>query len=382
MLIAICTALGAFFLIAALHPFTTYPLSLLAIRRWHRVTLASAQTPAAQSFAICFCAYNEERVIEQKIDNLFALQRVVPDLEIYAYVDAATDRTAELLRRHADRIHLHVSPERHGKTHGMNRLVSMAAASIVVFTDANVMLDLDAIDHLRRYFADPAVGCVCGHLVYVNAGRSATAAVGSLFWRLEEWIKLRETETGSAVQADGSLFAIRRALHRPPPDHLIDDMYVSMSILCEGYRVVQANDVVAYEQAVTSTREEFQRKIRIACQCFNIHRILWPRLRRLGPLDLYKYISHKLLRWLSIYSFAAAAVAFEAALGLAGWGAVGAALAAAGILALALGGVTGVFPFKQLWEIFTALLGAGIGVWRSLKGESFQTWSPASSIRK
>jgi hypothetical protein len=27
------------------------------------------------------------------------------------------------------------------------------------------------------------------------------------------------------------------------------------------------------------------------------------------------------------------------------------------------------------------LLGAGLGVWRSLRGERFQTWTPANSIR-
>jgi cellulose synthase/poly-beta-1,6-N-acetylglucosamine synthase-like glycosyltransferase len=374
---------GAVFAIAAIHPFLTYPLSLFLIRR---LGPGARRAPGAavpnESFAVCFCAYNEEAVIDEKMRNLLALRGLHPTLEILAYVDAATDRTAERLAAYGDAIKLHVSRERLGKTHGMNLLVKMAKAEIVVFTDANVMLDIDALDHLGRHFADPSVGCVCGHLIYVNAGVSATAATGSLYWRLEEWIKALETETGSAMGADGSLFAIRRKLHHPPPDHVCDDMFVSFMILCDGWRVLRADNVKAYEESVSASQEEFRRKVRISCQAFTVHRLLWPRVRRLDVLSLYKYVSHKLLRWLSIFLLALSLASFEGAFALAGHGLVGLGLGLCGVLALAVGWRYELAPFAQLWQIFTALVATGLGVWRSLRGESFQTWTPASSIRK
>lgn len=368
-------------ILAAIHPFMTYPLSLVVLRRWRRARPPAAES-AGETFAVCFCAYNEERVIEAKTRNLLELRRRVPDLEILAYVDAANDRTAELLRRHEGPIKLHVSAERRGKTHGMNLLVKQANASIVVFTDANVMLDTDALDNLGRYFADPAVGCVCGHLVYVNPGETVTASTGSLYWRLEERIKQLESDTGSAMGADGSLFAIRRTLHRPVPEHIIDDMYLSFSILCDGYRIVRAPDVRAFEESVTSGAEEFRRKIRIACQAFNVHRLLWPRLVRSDGLTLYKYVSHKLLRWLSIYFFAGAALCLAGGLIAAGQAAIAVAAALLGVVALAIGRSGRVKPLPQIWDIFVAFCGAGLGVWYSLRGERFQTWTPAGSIRR
>lgn len=374
-------AAAGLFLLAAIHPFTTYPLSLVVLRRL-RGAVPLRQGEGRETFAICFCAYNEERVIEAKMRNLLELRRRVPDLEILAYVDCASDRTAELLRGYQDQIKLHVSPQRRGKTHGMNLLVRQASASIVVFTDANVMLDPEALDRLGRYFADPAVGCVCGHLAYVNAGETVTAGTGSLYWRLEEKIKQLETDTGSAMGADGSLFAVRRALHRPVPEHIIDDMYLSFSILCDGHRIVRAPDVHAFEESVTSGAEEFKRKIRIACQAFNVHRLLWPRLARTGALTLYKYISHKLLRWLSIYFFGAAALCLAAGLVAIGQAAIALALAVAGVAALAVGRSGRVRPLPQVWDIFVAFCGAGLGVWYSLRGERFQTWTPAGSIRR
>jgi cellulose synthase/poly-beta-1,6-N-acetylglucosamine synthase-like glycosyltransferase len=374
--------LCSLFLLAAIHPFTTYPLSLLVIQRWRPTRAAGARGPESPAdLAICCCAYNEEAVIEEKISNLMMLKELMPTLEILVYVDAATDRTAELVRRHDDWIVLHVSAERRGKTHGMNLLVGMATAPIVVFTDATVTIEPMALVNLQRYFADPEIGCVCGQLTYVNAGESATAAVGSLYWRLEEWIKQMESDTGAVIGADGSIFAIRRRLHHQIPDHLIDDMCLSLSILCDGYRIVWAPDVRATEKTIPSSLGEFRRKIRIGCQSFNVHRLLWGRIRRLDGLSRYKYVSHKLLRWLAIYSLGFSFICLEFALAMASRAELGLGVAAAIVLILYIGAISRINPLAQIWEILVAFVGTGIGVWQSLRGRYYATWTPSPSIR-
>lgn len=389
------TIAAACFLLLALHPFVTYPLSLLMLRPLvarsrvlRRSKSGAADDPGAAddngepvSFAICMCAYNEERVIEQKVRNLLRLREREPGLAILIYVDASTDRTAHILRRYASQIELYVSRERHGKTYGMNLLSARATADVLVFTDANVMLDLDCLNDLRDHFADPQVGCVCGNLNYTNDGASVTASSGSLYWRFEEALKRLESATGSMMGADGSIFAIRRRLRHAPPDHIIDDMYVSLMALVDGHRVIQAHDVCAYEESVTNAGEEFSRKVRIACQAFNVHRLLWPRLRRTDLLTRYKYVSHKLIRWLSIYFLALAALSGIAALISAGYAVLAVVLVALAALGLVLGHVWSVKPFAQIVDVLVALAGAGLGVWRSLRGERFQTWTPANSIR-
>jgi cellulose synthase/poly-beta-1,6-N-acetylglucosamine synthase-like glycosyltransferase len=386
MIVPILFGLFALFLMLAIHPFITYPLSLVLLNRRRAGRETSAMPGAAPgarrpSFAICMCAYNEERTIDAKCRNLLALKEQCPDLELLAYVDGASDGTAEILKRYEPEITVQVSSARLGKTHGMNQLVAEATADIVLFTDANVILDLAILNRLSAYYADATIGCVCGHLVYVNGAESATADSGSLYWRLEERIKQLESDLGSAMGADGSLFAIRRSLHNPPPDNIIDDMYVSLMILCNGYRVVRAPDVLAYEEAVASLGAEFQRKIRIACQAFNVHRLLWPRLRVQSPLTLYMYISHKLLRWLSIYSLGLAGLFFMMTCAAAGHPILGLAAVVLGAGALGLGSRFGVGPFPKIVSILVALAGAGIGVFRSLRGERFQIWNSTSSLQ-
>jgi cellulose synthase/poly-beta-1,6-N-acetylglucosamine synthase-like glycosyltransferase len=376
--------LGLLCLLLACHPFVTYPWSLIVLQALRPVIRSSGEKiPEAQlSCAICVCAYNEERSIARKVENLLALRKREPGLELLIYVDGAGDRTAEILQEFASEIQLYVSTERRGKTHGMNLLASKARAPLLIFTDANVLMDLDCVQDFRRYFTDPAIGCVCGNLVYTNSAASATASSGSAYWRFEEAVKKLEMESGSMMGADGSVFAIRRALHQPPPDHIIDDLYVSLMIMCSGYRVIQASDALAYEESVVSAREEFKRKIRIACQAFNVHRLLWPELRKLDAVTFYKYVSHKLIRWFTIYFLALAAVFFVTALMVAGHVRSAIALIVCASAALLLGFVSSIKPFAQLAGILAAFVGTGLGVWRSLRGERYQTWTPAASIRK
>jgi cellulose synthase/poly-beta-1,6-N-acetylglucosamine synthase-like glycosyltransferase len=376
--------LGILCLLAACHPFITYPWSLIALQALRPAKRSRpASIPVADlTCAICVCAYNEERGIARKVENLLALRAREAGLEILVYVDGAGDRTGEILREYESQIDLHVATERRGKTYGMNLLASKARAPILIFTDANVLMDMECVRDFRRYFADPEIGCVCGNLVYTNDGASVTASSGSAYWRFEEAIKKLEMESGSMMGADGSVFAIRRSLHNPPPEHIIDDMYVSLMILCSGYRVIQANDAFAYEESVVSAGEEFRRKIRIACQAFNVHRLLWPHLRRLDGITLYKYVSHKLIRWFTIYFLAISALAFDAALIVAGHARIAAALVICMAGALLLGLFSSMKPFAQIAGIISAFAGTGVGVWRSLRGERYQTWTPAASIRK
>lgn len=372
--------LGTGLLLLAAHPFTTYPLSLQALARLRPRPLQPT-APAPRTAALCVCAYNEEKVIRAKAENMLAMRDAAPGLELLIYVDAASDRTAEILQEYAGRIQVVVSAERHGKTHGMNLLVARTTAEVVVFSDANVTFAPDAVPALLASFADPAVGVVCGHLVYRDAHGAATAETGSLYWRLEEHIKALESATGSAMGADGSIFAVRRALHAPPPPDLIDDMWVSLSVLCRGGRVIRTGNAVAYEDAVSRPAEEFRRKVRIACQAFNVHRALWPRLRELPAFDLYKYVSHKLLRWLTIYLLAASGACVLGGLVLAGYGMAALVLAVLAVAGAAVAAQVRRGPLAALWDILGAFVATGIGVWRSLQGQRFQTWNPPASAR-
>lgn len=378
--------LGALLALAAVWPFGPYQLTLLIARRIRPFApVPSAAEPTegdAHTFAICLCVYNEKAVIRDKVEDLLRLRAAAGGgLDIAIYADAPSDGTSAILEEYRDQIRLVISPDRRGKTHGMNLLVAGTTASIVVFTDANVRIAPEAVAVLRRYFADESIGCVCSDLTYVNAGESPVAQVGSAFWSFNEWTKGLETDTGSVIGADGSLFAVRRSLHRVVPRGMFDDIYVSLSVLLAGKRVVRAPELRACETHSTHAAEEFRRKIRISCECMAVHFELWPELKQLGAWNVYKYLAHRFVRWIGGYLIAASLLCLLAAATI-GFGLppVVAAVAVAGAL-FALS-VRLNLPFARLaWNVALAFAGNTVGVWKALRGHRAVTWEPPSSSR-
>ncbi len=370
------------FAFLVLHPYTTYPLSLVLLRRLRgRQAVQAGATRLAGGIDLVFCAYNEERFIARKLENCLAIAARYPDVRLHVFSDGSTDGTNVIVERYTDRLRF-VAGRRGGKSTGMNRLLAGCDSELVVFTDANVLLDVEGIACLERYFSDPAVGCIVGQLIYVNAGDSSTASVGSLYWRLEEKIKELESNTGSVMGADGSIFAIRRNLFREIPDYIIDDYFTSFSILCDGKRIVRAPELLAYERTAEKRGEEFRRKTRIACRSFNAHRALWPRLRRLPPLDLYKYVSHKLVRWLTalwLLLGLLSGLAFAHSIGLLLPMLLSVPLAGAALIVAAQWARSRLA--QAVLDIFTAYVATAYGIWRSLRGDRFQTWEVAGTTR-
>jgi cellulose synthase/poly-beta-1,6-N-acetylglucosamine synthase-like glycosyltransferase len=373
------------FALLVIHPFVTYPLSLKVIARMLRRTPAPPLVELPPT-AIIFCAYNEEAVIDDKLRNCLALSDADPATRTFVYTDGCSDRTVEIARSYGDSIHLVEGKTRRGKSVGMNQLVERArgwGAELLLFTDANVMVDTGAVAALRQSFADPQVGCVSGHLDYINPGESATAMVGARYWSLDEKIKQLETASGSCIGADGSIFGIRTSLFREVPENIIDDFFTSMSVLCDGWKCIFNPQLIAWERSATVSSEEYTRKIRISCRAFNCHRLLWPRVRRMSWLNIYKYVSHKLLRWFTVFwvaGFTLSAILGFISLRLNRSIMVG--LPAVGVLGLVAVAVLPGRPFSYFRNGFLAILATGIGVIKSLQGERFQTWSQATSTRQ
>jgi cellulose synthase/poly-beta-1,6-N-acetylglucosamine synthase-like glycosyltransferase len=371
-----CVLLAGMLLFLFFHPYTFYPLSLGLFPERPVQIAAQAQVPTA---TFVFSAYNEERSLPAKIDNLRAIRALYPDGQIIAYSDCSSDRTLALLEQNRDLLHVIGGTARAGKATGMRMMVAQASGDIVIFTDANVILDPRSIAPLLRYFTDPSVGGVAGTLKYINEDASSTAKVGGLYWRLEELIKRRESRTGSIMGADGSIFATRRSLYPEVPAHLLDDMVTSMTVTFHGLRLIHAADVIAYEKNATSSSEEFRRKRRIACRAFNTHRYLWPCIRRhYRPIDIYKYVSHKLIRWLGLPTLVLGLAMLFVALLVAHYTLAAIALAA-GLVLFILLGMAGLPPFHNGYQIVLSIIATFYGVIDSLRGKTYQTWAPAAS---
>lgn len=373
--------LGILLIAVALHPFVTYPLSLMVWRLLRPRSLANTTSSALPPISLLCCAHNEESVIAAKVENSLAAAKAYDGkVEILFFLDGCTDRTAEILAGYSNRISVIDSPGRHGKSTGMARLVAASTGEIIAFTDANTMIAADALSAFSDHFVDPRIGCVCSYLRVVNSFEGQTAQVNSRYWRFEEWLKLLETETGTTLSADGGLFAIRRSLYSPTPPDIIDDMHTSMNVLLSGARVISSRTVLAEERTTPVQRDEFRRKVRIACRAFNCFRVLAPRLNSASLEIVYKFYSHKLLRWIALPIGALGGVLIVVGLVAAGLGLIAGVLFIASLAALGLGRLK--LPvFATLYEIVFAHWAVTLGVVDSLSGKRYQTWAPAISGR-
>ncbi|MGL6268345.1 MAG: glycosyltransferase, partial [Chitinophagaceae bacterium] len=134
--------------------------------------------------ALIIAAYNEEVIIIEKLGNTLALDYPLDKLTIILITDGSTDKTAEIVAGYPAVLHLH-SPERKGKVAAVNRAVDHAGdVEILVFSDANTILNKEALKRLVVYYKDPRVGGVSGEKKVEQMPGSKVKGE-NLYWRYE-----------------------------------------------------------------------------------------------------------------------------------------------------------------------------------------------------
>ena len=248
---------------------------------------------------LMICAYNEADVIEEKMQNIRALNYPQEKLCVMWVTDGSSDNSNELLQAYPE-VKLVYSPERKGKAAAMQHGLQENKAEYVIFTDANTMLNADAIREIVRQFMKKNVSCVSGEKrVAARHAGQATAEGEGVYWKYESMLKRWDSELYSAMGAAGELFAVRMSHYLPAPSNaLLDDFMMSMLILKDGHRIAYTNEAYATEYGSASTAEESKRKRRIAAG--GLQSIWW--LRSLMnpfayPKVAFQYVSHRVLRW-------------------------------------------------------------------------------------
>jgi len=249
--------------------------------------------------SLVIAAHNEECVLREKLDNSLTLDYTKDRLEVVVASDGSADGTNNIARAYAGRgVVLHEIVPRGGKTRALNLVIPKTCGEILILSDANTMYRADAIRKLVRHFVDPSVGAVSGDVRLVNAAETHAGSEG-LYYRYERWLQSLESSIGSIIGADGAMYAIRRECYRAPSNSIVlDDFVISMTVARLGYRVLYDSQAVAFEQGTRSSGEEFRRKVRIVAggvQALAMGEGL-PKIRQ--PVLMFKYLSHKFLRWL------------------------------------------------------------------------------------
>jgi cellulose synthase/poly-beta-1,6-N-acetylglucosamine synthase-like glycosyltransferase len=307
-----------------------------------------AETRTLPSLSVIMSAYNEAKVIREKMMSLLASDYPHELIEFVVGSDCSgdgTDRILEELADTDDRIRYFRSPERKGKASMLNKLTSEAQGEILVITDANVIFTPGTVRELAGGFHRPATGAVseidgtlnrpatgavseldgtlnrpAKETFSGNAGASTRHATGlcdatvipgrsdgdgitrqeNFYSRFETALKRAEGELWGAMPGPyGGCYAVRRDLFPEIPfNTLVDDLFVGLTVLSKGYRSCNIPGATVFEDTQPDMRDQFRRRVRIAAGSFqNLFRFgLLPSKRFSAS---FVFLSHKVLRWSS-----------------------------------------------------------------------------------
>jgi cellulose synthase/poly-beta-1,6-N-acetylglucosamine synthase-like glycosyltransferase len=243
--------------------------------------------------------YNEAPVLELKIRNTLAIDYPANKLKIIFVDDGSTDGS-ELILKQYPAITLIQQPERKGKYAAIKKAIQLVQTPVIVFSDANAMLNKKAIARIVAHYQNPKVGGVASEKKIAN--NDHTSAVGEaegLYWRYESFMKKLEADFNTVVGAAGELFSIRTELFRVLEDDLIlDDFIISMQVCLQGYKIEYEPGAYSTESASSSITEEEKRKTRISAGAYQSIGYLKEALNIFKyPLLAFQFISRRFLRW-------------------------------------------------------------------------------------
>lgn len=248
---------------------------------------------------LMICAYNEEDIIREKMENIRQIDYPANKFCVMWVTDGSNDGSNDLLKQYPE-VTLVYSPERKGKAMAMQHGLKVNKAEYVVFTDANTMLNANAIREIVRQFMKPNVSCVSGEKRVAARTNDQIAAEGEgLYWKYESTLKQWDSDLYSAMGAAGELFAVKMSDYREAPTNaLLDDFMMSMLIVKDGHRIAYTSEAYAMEYGSANMYEESKRKRRIAAG--GLQSIWWLR-SLMNPLKYpvvsFLFISHRVLRW-------------------------------------------------------------------------------------
>ncbi|MEN0003763.1 MAG: glycosyltransferase [Bacteroidota bacterium] len=299
--------------LALVHSYVIYPylLSTWAAQRPPNQVVYEQDQEAWPTVAVIMSLYNEERVIEEKLQALLAISYPANKLFFYIGSDCSEDQTNAIVERYAQQhatVQFFGFRQRRGKPGVVNELVARATADfaeagelVLVVTDANVMPHPQAFRHLIKHFKNKEIEVVDANMVHtgMEKDRGISQSEDTYISR-EVWLKHWEGKLwGQMIGPFGGCYAIRASAFTPVPDnYLVDDFFITLKVLEKGGKAINEMEAICYEAVSHEIAEEYRRKRRISAGNFqNMHtfrHLWWPPTTTLG----YAFFSHKILRWL------------------------------------------------------------------------------------
>lgn len=296
---------------AMFHSYVAYPilLRLLASNKQNNTQTYTLNDGELPFVYIIFSVFNEEKVIAEKLQSVLNSSYPKSKFKIVIGSDNSSDKSNEIIEnyvaKYPGQIAFRAFTNRNGKSGVLNRLTAelfqdtKTQEAIFVLTDANVFFTQSTLFELVKHFKNESIGQVAANILNKGERADGISHQEKGYVSLENKIKYYEgVNWGTMMGAFGACHAIRaRFWQAIPPNHLMEDFYLSMNILTSGYNAICELNAICYEDVSNEMQEEFKRKTRI--QAGNIQNLqhYWKAALRPDALA-FSFWSHKIIRWL------------------------------------------------------------------------------------
>lgn len=297
-------------IIALLHTYIFYPLLLKYLAKGRSVHHTFyTQKKELPIVSIIMSLYNEEAVIQEKLDSLLAIDYPAEKLFIYIGSDCSADATnamVEAVSKRQTNFYFFPFSERRGKPSVINDLSAAAfrrnpvsADHIFLITDANVILTPKTVGQLVRHFKNEKIAIVDANMVNTGLKEQGISKSEKQYISNEVFLKYREGLLwGKMMGPFGGCYTIRSTYFSTVPSHfLVDDFYITMRAFEKGGHAINDLEAKVYEAASHDMDVEFRRKARIAAgsyqNLFTFPHLWLPKWKALN----FAFFSHKVLRW-------------------------------------------------------------------------------------
>ncbi len=343
-----------------------YPVLLILLDRIFGETPPSARERSSAdlpSVTLVIAAYDEEQVIERKVENALALDYPPEKLWVTVASDGSSDRTVEIAQMAG--AHTVLDLPRGGKVQALNTAVRQAETELVAFSDANSYWRPNAMRRLVERFADSRVGYACGQVRFTG-GEGGNQE--GLYWRYEMGVREMESRLGGITAGNGGIYAVRREAYVELHPSRGQDIGFPFELSKRGWRAVYEPSAIAEERMAPTVEGEFKRKRRMMWGLWDVM-LKWGMLdpRGYSPVYALEIYSHRLLRYLTPWLHV---VLFIANAALVGDGAFFdiAMLAQVGFLVAAvLGRFVPLLPFRIAYYYFTVTASIAMGLFDRIR---------------
>jgi biofilm PGA synthesis N-glycosyltransferase PgaC len=160
--------------------------------------------------------FNENRILEKKIQNLQELAYPKDRLEIIFVDGGSTDGSIQTIKNAIGRVNLNINLVEQGRRLGFNKAVIdgfyKSSGDVIFIPGAETMYAPDTLQRMVRPFSDNRVGAVNGRQAIENLGEGLSPKLEYAYRNMQDFLREAEDNMDTLFDVKGEIVAGRRKI--------------------------------------------------------------------------------------------------------------------------------------------------------------------------